>query len=74
MLETTFGSEASAKTIGVKYLVVDALSSYNAILRRHTINLLWMVFSTLHLTLKYPLLNGRLGVVNGGQKIAQEFY
>lgn len=42
--------------IKVKYLVVDTLSPYNAILGRSSLKLLGVVLSTLHLSLKCPLL------------------
>lgn len=52
-LKTMFGPKASSKIIKVKYLVVDVLYPYNAILRRPALNLLGTVQSTLQLILKY---------------------
>lgn len=61
--------------IRVKYLMVDALSPHNVIMGRHALNLLLVVLSTLHLSLKYLLPEGWVGLVQGGdQEVAQEFY
>jgi hypothetical protein len=40
--------------VEVKILVVDCLSSYNAILGRPTLNALGAVVSTLHMAMKFP--------------------
>lgn len=47
MFKTMFGSEAGAKMIEVKYLMVDALSPYNAIMGRLALNLLEAVLTIL---------------------------
>lgn len=54
-LKITCGSEVCVKTVKVKYLVMDLLSPYNAILGRPAFNLLRAVMSTCHLSLKYQL-------------------
>jgi len=69
-LHTTFGEGENAKTIAIKYIVVDARSSYNIILGRLALNGLGAVTSTAHLCMKYPLEDGRVGVVKGDQIIA----
>lgn len=74
MLEMTFDLEAIIKTIKVKYLVMDPLTLYNVILGKPSINLLGVVLSTLHLSLKYSLLNGRVCSVWGDQEAAKECY
>lgn len=60
-----FDSEVSAKIIEVKYLVVDALSSYDIVLGRLALKLLGAVLPTPNLNLKYPFLDGKVGVVRG---------
>lgn len=57
ILETMFSSEASTQMVEVNYLLVDALSPYNDISGRPAFNLLWEVLHTLHLSLKYRLLD-----------------
>lgn len=44
MLKTTFVSKGSSRTIEAEYLVVDALSSYNVILGRPVLKLLYVIF------------------------------
>lgn len=69
-LKITFESEKITKMIEVKYLVVDTLSPYNAILGRPILKLLGMILYTLRLSLKYPLLDGRVDVVTGDKEIS----
>lgn len=52
---TIFGSGSNAKSMKVRYLIVNASSSYNIIIGRPTFNALEVVFSTIYLTMKYPL-------------------
>ncbi|XP_039687900.1 uncharacterized protein [Medicago truncatula] len=73
-LKTTFGTGDQQKSIKIRYLVINAPSSYNAIIGRPSINLLDAFVSTKHLMMKYPLDNGRVGVIRGDQKIARECY
>lgn len=65
---------AEAKTINVNYLTVDTISPYNIILGHPTINSLGEVVSTRCLTLKYPLINGRVGTIWGDQQVDLECY
>lgn len=60
-LKTTCGEGADGKEIDVIYLFVDALSPYNIILGWPNINSLGVLVSTMYLTLKYRLLDGRVG-------------
>ncbi|GAU45985.1 hypothetical protein TSUD_401250 [Trifolium subterraneum] len=67
-LYTTFGEDENAKTIKVRYLVVKTLFTlYNIIIGRPAFNALGAVMSTLYLSIKYPLNNGKVGVVKGDQ-------
>jgi hypothetical protein len=74
-LLTTFGEEENAKTIKVRYLVVETpFTSYNIIIGRPAINALEAVISTLYLSIKYPLDNGKVGTVKGDQALARRCY
>ncbi|GAU39516.1 hypothetical protein TSUD_68800 [Trifolium subterraneum] len=74
-LLTTFGEKESAKTIKVRYLVVKtAFTSYNIIIGRPTFNTLGAVLSTLYLSMKYPLDDGRVGTVRGDQAQGRQCY
>lgn len=73
-LKTTFGHGSQAKTIRVRYLVVNSPSSYNIIIGRPAFNLLGGVLSTKFLVMKYPLDKGRIRTIKGDQKVARECY
>ena len=57
----------------VNFLVVDCSSSYNAIIRRPTLNSWKAVTSTYHLSVKFPMEYG-VGEVQGDQLVARECY
>ena len=57
----------------VTFLVVDYSSTYNAILRRPTLNSWKVVTSTYHLMIKFPTDYG-VGELRGNQVAAQECY
>jgi hypothetical protein len=73
-LKTTFGSGSHAKTIRVRYLVVNSPSSYNIIIGRPAFNLLGGFLSTKFLVMKYPLDSGKIGTIRGDQKLSRECY
>jgi hypothetical protein len=73
-LKTTFGHRSHAKTIRVRYLVVNSPSSYNIIIGRPAFNLLGGFLSTKFLVMKYPLDNGMVGTIRGEEKLARECY
>jgi hypothetical protein len=73
-LNTTFGAGVNAKTISVKYLVINAPNSYNIIIGRPAFNILGAFLSTRFLVIKYPLDNGKIGIIRGDQKTARECY
>ena len=62
---TTFGNGENAKSVLVRYLVINVASSYDVIVSRPSFNDLEAVLSTLYLTLKYPLKDGRVGIIKG---------
>nr|KYP44235.1 hypothetical protein KK1_034300 [Cajanus cajan] len=69
-LETTFGQGSQMKTVTIRYLVVNAQSSYNILIGRPTLNKLGAVVSTSHLKVKYPLPNGAVRVIKVDQEVA----
>jgi hypothetical protein len=74
-LLTTFGEKESAKTVKVRYLVVKTpYTSYNIIIGRPAFNVLGAALSTLYLSMKYPLDNGRVGIIKGDQYVARRCY
>lgn len=72
-LRTTFGTGSQAKSIRVRYLVVNSPYSYNIIIGRPTFNLLGAFLSTKFLVMKYPLDNGKVGTIRGDQKVVREY-
>ncbi|MCH81899.1 hypothetical protein A2U01_0002693 [Trifolium medium] len=74
-LLTTFGEKENAKTIKVRYLVVKTpFTSYNIIVGRPAFNALGAAMSTLYLSMKYPLDDGRVGMVRGDQALGRQCY
>ena len=71
---TTFGSRDHTKSIQVRYLIVNFTSPYNIIISMPSFNTLEAGLSTLYLMLKYPLENGRVGIMKGDQGIARKCY
>ena len=57
-LYTTFGEGQLTKTISIRYLVLDANTSYNMLLGRPSLNALGAIVSTPHLAMKFPSLAG----------------
>ncbi|XP_020218715.1 uncharacterized protein LOC109801949 [Cajanus cajan] len=58
----------------VKYLLVEAYTSYNIIIGRPTLNQLGAVVSTSHLTMKFSRHNGDIISIKANQKIARQCY
>ena len=73
-LYTTFGDDYLSKTINIRYLLVNANTSYNILLGRPSINRLKAIVSTPHLAMKFPSVNGDIATVHVDQKIARECY
>lgn len=71
---TNFSKGKSGKSISVKYLNVNVVSPYNIIIGRPSFNALEATFSTMYLTLKYPLKDGRVGIIKTDQEIARKYY
>jgi len=73
-LYTTFGEGKNNKTIKIRYLVIDANTSYNILLGRPSINRLMAIVSTPHLVMKFSSSSGDILTVHVDQNIAQECY
>ncbi|KAJ1398071.1 Aspartic peptidase domain superfamily [Sesbania bispinosa] len=73
-LLTTFRDKGHEKVVWVKYLVINAPSSYNIIIGRATLNALGAIVSTVHLTMKYPLRNGAIEVIKADQEATRRCY
>lgn len=71
---TVFGSGDNAKGIKVRYLILKASSPYNIIIGRPTFNIMEVALSTIYLTMKYPLDDGRVGVIKSDQGLARKCY
>ncbi|XP_020224305.1 uncharacterized protein LOC109806344 [Cajanus cajan] len=70
----TFGTPLDSWRIMVRYLLVEANTSYSIIIGRPTLNQLGDMVSTLHLTMKFPGSNGKIISVRENQKTARECY
>jgi hypothetical protein len=71
-LDTTFGKGGNAKMIKVRYLVVDSWSVYNVVIGRRTLVSLGAAISSLHLTIKYLVGDGMVGVVKADLEMAKK--
>jgi len=64
----------AAKTIMVRYIVVNALFSYNLLLGRPSINKLGVVISTIHLKMKFLTDEGKVVTMRVNQETTQKCY
>ena len=60
-------------TTTVRFLIVDALSAYNVLLGRPSLNIIRAIPSAYHMVVKFPTTNG-VGMVRGNQRIARKCY
>lgn len=72
-LRTTFSDEQAAKMIVIRYMVVNAPSSYNVLLGRSSLNKLGEMVSTVHLNLKFPT-EGKVITVRVDQEVARKCF
>ena len=70
-LYTTFGLEGASK---IRYLVINANTSYNILLGKSSLNKLGAIVSTPHLAMKFPSLSGDILTIHVDQKVARECY
>ncbi|CAJ2654489.1 unnamed protein product [Trifolium pratense] len=73
-LIVTFGSEETAKSIRVKFLVVDCPCLYQCIIGRTTIADLIAVPSTAHLKMKYYTHKGQVATLHGDIEAARRCF
>jgi len=71
---TTFTGGTASRTENIRYLVPNANSVYNILLRRPALNRLRGVSSTRHMKLKLPDLSGRVIVIKSDHKEAKKCY
>ena len=73
-LHTVFRDGAQTKTTPIRFLVVDAPTSYNVLLDRPSLNTLGAVVSIPHLAMKFPSPSGDILTIHGDQQLARECY
>ncbi|XP_014503261.1 uncharacterized protein LOC106763603 [Vigna radiata var. radiata] len=71
---TRLGTGRDSDEKKVRYLLVDANTSYNVLLGRPCLNSFGAIVSTPHLTLKYPNERKRIIIVRADQKTTRECY
>jgi len=69
-LMTTFGQGQLSRSFTIRYLLVDADTSYFALIYKNTLNELRAIVSTPHLTMKFPTLTRDIVIVKANQKQA----
>ena len=72
-LVLTLGDPPCQATTTARFLVVDALSAYNMLLDRPSLNAIKAIPSAYHLMIKFPTISG-VGMVRGDQRVARECY
>jgi len=73
-LHTVFREGTPTKTIPIRFLIVDAPTSYNILLGRPSLNTLGTVVSTPHLAMKFPSPSGDILTIYYDQRLARECY
>jgi len=69
-LHTVFQEASQTKTILIRFLVVDAPTSYNVLLGRPSLNTLGTVVSTPHLAMKFTSPLGDILTIHSDQRLA----
>ena len=72
-LELTLGDPPCQATTAVKFLIVDAPSTYNMLVGRPSLNAIKAIPSAYHMMIKFPTAGG-VGMVRGDQRVARECY
>ncbi|XP_027927601.1 uncharacterized protein LOC114184491 [Vigna unguiculata] len=73
-LHSIFRDGTQTKTIPIRFLIVDAPTSYHVLLGRPSLNTLGAVVSTPHLAMKFPSPSGDILTIHGDQCLARECY
>jgi len=73
-LRTTFTDGVASRAENIRYLVVNAPSTYNILLGRPTLNRLRAVAWTRHMKMKLPDLGGKVITIKSDQKETKRCY
>ncbi|XP_027922774.1 uncharacterized protein LOC114180671 [Vigna unguiculata] len=73
-LRTRIGSRRDGREVRVRFLLVEANTSYNVLLGRPCLNAFGAIVSTLHLAMKFPSDKGTICTVHADQQIARQCY
>jgi len=73
-LRTRIGSRRDGREVRVRFILVEANTSYNVLLGRPCLNVFGAIVSTLHLEMKFPLDKGTICTVHADQQIARQCY
>lgn len=70
-LRMLLGAERGAKELKVRFLLVEANTSYKVLICRPSLNSFGPIISTPHLTMKYPSDRGTIYMVWADQRVAR---
>jgi len=73
-LWTTSTDDTTSRTISIRYLVINAPSTYNILLGRPALNRIGAVASTRHMKMKLPSLEGEIITIKSAQKATKKCY
>jgi len=73
-LRTRIDSRRDDQEVRVRFLLVEANTSYNVLLGRPCLNAFGAIVSTLHLAMKFPSDKGTICTVHADQQIARQCY
>ena len=73
-LQTTFTDSVASRTESIRYLVVNAVSAYNILLGRPTLNRLRAEGTTRHMKIKLPDLSEKVIIIKSNQQEAKRCY
>jgi len=73
-LHAVFREGHKTKIVPIRFLVIEAPTSYNILLGQPSLNILGAVASTPHLAMKFPSSSGDIITIHGNQRLARECY
>ena len=73
-LRTTFIDGTTSRTVNIRYLIVNAPSSYNILLGRPALNRIGAISSMRHMKMKLPSLEGTMITIKSDQKEVKKCY
>ena len=71
-LRTTFADENVARTIVIRYIVVNVSFAYNLLLGQASLNMLRVVASTAHMRIRLPSDEGGVITIKADQKMTRK--